>query len=129
MLRPPSGNAASGRAGTADAGGRKKPTVPFLSVEDLGSDPVTAKILGVDIRPSKYNDITVKLAVRGRSYFLGMKDNNPNYEVLFNGLGPDENKWMGQEILMGLEFNDFYEKQFITVFEAPAKGEKRKREK
>ena len=109
--------------------GRAKPTVPYLKVEDLQSDPVHAKILAVEAKASRFNDITVKLAVGGKPFFLGLKASNPNYEMLFNGFGDDERKWIGEEIMIGLQWNEFHEKNFINIFEAPAKDSGSKKKK
>jgi hypothetical protein len=107
----------SGRSGSQ----RPAPKVPFLKVEDLTEEPSRAKILGVQTQNTGFNDIIVKVAIRGKSYFFGLKASNQNYEALFDAFGDNENKWVGEEFLVGLNFNDFYEKQFVHVFEAPAK--------
>jgi hypothetical protein len=120
------GDQGQGGRGRGGARERQEPAVPFLKVEHLTNDPVTAKVLGVRTENVGWNDIVVKLAIKGRSFFLGLKADNPNYSVLINGLGRDENKWMGEEILIGNELNEFYEKNFVTVFEAPAKARKSK---
>src|SRR5258708_1618329 len=70
---------------------RTPPAVPFIGVEDLTSDPKTAKILAVQTQNTGFNDIIVKIAISGRSYFLGLKASNPNYETLFRAFGSDEN--------------------------------------
>jgi len=99
---------------------RKAPNVPFLGVEDFSSsgeeNAVDAKILGVAIPTSGFNDIVVKIKVNNKSYFLGLKASNENYETLFNAFGDDENKWVGEEFRIGLNFNEFYEKNFVHIF-------------
>jgi hypothetical protein len=106
------------------ARGRSAPSVPFLKVEDLTAEGKRAKILGVQSQRTKYNDLVVKLAIGGRSFFFGLRLSNPNFETLYEAFGADENKWVGQEFLIGLEWNDFYEKNFVRVLEAPAKKSK-----
>jgi len=99
---------------------RKPPQVPFVRVEDLREEPSRAKILGVVTQNTGFNDVIVKVAINGKSYFLGLKASNPNYEALFNAFGDNENKWVGEEFMIGLNWNDFYEKNFVHIFEAPA---------
>lgn len=103
---------------------RKPPNVPFIKVEDLSGETVTAKILGVQTTGTGFNDIIVKISVSGRNFFLGLKASNENYEKLFNGFGPDEKKWIGEHFSIGLNYNEFYEKNFVHIFDAPAPNEK-----
>jgi hypothetical protein len=113
------------RSTPVSGGGRAKPTVPFLKVEDLREEPVRAKILGVKTQDTGFNDLIVKVAIGGRSYFFGLKASNENYEQLFNAFGDDDNKWVGEEFLVGLKYNEFHEKNFVHIFKAPApKGKK-----
>jgi len=105
----------------ASRGNRKPPAVPFLRVEDLNPEEKNvAKILAVQTQNTGFNDVIVKIALGGRSYFFGLKASNPNYEALFNAFGENENKWVGESFTIGLNWNDFYEKNFVHVYEAPA---------
>jgi hypothetical protein len=115
-----------GNTGIGSGGSRKPPAVPFLKVEDLSKDPKTAKILAVATKDTGFNDLIVKVAISGRSYFFGLKASNPNYEALFNAFGGDENDWIGEEFTVGLNWNEFYEKSFVHVFSAQ-RGDKPKR--
>lgn len=128
MLPPVGGGKTQSQRGGGDnrGSGRRPstpPSVPFIKVEDLTQDPVTAKILGVQTQNTGFNDVIVKIAIRGRSFFFGLKASNPNYETLVKALGNDENAWMNAEFTIGLEFNEFYEKNFVNVFEVkPSDG-------
>jgi hypothetical protein len=126
LPRPGGGKSDSQRGG--GRGNRQAPAVPFLKVEDLTQDPKRAKILGVQTQNTGFNDVIVKIAIGGRSFFMGLKASNPNYEALFNAFGEDDNKWVGQEFMVGLNYNEFYEKNFVHIFEAPApeRGKKSK---
>jgi hypothetical protein len=99
---------------------RKTPQVPFLTVEDVSEEPKTAKILGVQTQNTGFNDVVVKIVMGSRSYFLGLKASNPNYETLVTALGYDEKTWVGREFTIGLNWNEFYEKNFVHVFEVIA---------
>jgi hypothetical protein len=130
MLPQPGGGKSESQRGNVGGGGKRTPpSVPFIKVEDLTEEPKRAKILGVTTKNAGFNDIIVKIAISGRSYFFGLKASNANYEALFNGFGDDENKWVGGEFLIGLNWNEFYEKNFVHVFEAPAKPPKKERAK
>ena len=107
---------------------RKPPQVPFVRVEDLREEPSRAKILAVVTQNTGFNDVIVKITINGKSYFLGLKASNPNYEALFNAFGDNENKWVGEEFMIGLNWNDFYEKNFIHIFECPAPKSRGKKE-
>lgn len=120
MLPQVGGGKPNDRQGQQGGGRRRPPAVPFLTVEDLKADPVRAKVLGLETKQTGFNDVIVKIAIGGKSFFMGLKASNPNYETLTNGLGFDENKWVGQEFLVGLQWNEFYEKSFVNVFDCPA---------
>ena len=126
MLPQPGGGKSETQRGNIGGGGKRSaPNVPFIKVEDLTEEPKLAKILAVQSKNTGFNDLIVKIAIGGRSYFFGLKSSNANYETLFNAFGDDEKKWIGQEFTIGLNWNDFYEKNFTHVFEAPAKDPKR----
>jgi hypothetical protein len=117
-------NAGGGGRG---GGGRPAPSVPYIKVEDLPSEEkVRAKILAVKTDNVGFNDAVIKIAMNGRSFFFGLKASNENYELLFKAFGSNENKWVGEEFFIGLQWNDFYEKNFIQVFDAPAPKSKGK---
>lgn len=120
MLPPVGGGKTQSQRNQPQGGGGRRPTppsVPFLKVEDLTNDPVTAKVLGVQTQNTGYNDVIIKVAIKGRSFFYGLKASNPAYETLTKALGHNDNDWMGAEFTVGLEWNEFYEKNFVTVFE------------
>jgi hypothetical protein len=121
-MLPPVGGGKTPSQRTGRKGGRggPAPNVPFITVENLSNDPVTAKILGVEAQTGGgFNDVIVKISIKGRSYFLGLKASNPNYETLINALGQDEKKWIDIEFTIGLNWNEFYEKNFVHIFECP----------
>lgn len=120
MLPPVGGGKTQSQRNQPQGGGGRRPTppsVPFLKVEDLTNDPVTAKVLGVQTQNTGYNDVIIKVAIKGRSFFYGLKASNPAYETLTKALGHNDNDWMGATFTVGLEWNEFYEKNFVTVFE------------
>lgn len=131
MLPQPSQGAGRTQGDSGARGRRRPPTVPFLTVENLTEEPKKAKILAVQTaNVGRFNDLVVKVAMGGTSYFMGLKTNNPNYEILFNKLGDKENDWVGREFLIGLEWNEFYEKNFATITEVlPDEKEGKKKAK
>lgn len=119
-----------GRTTSQGGSGRSKATVPFLRVEDLQKEPSRAKILAVQAQDgSGFNDLIVKISIDGKPFFFGLKTSNPNYETLFNAFGADDKKWIGEEFTVGLNWNEFHEKNFVHVFDAPAKKDGRKGKK
>src|SRR5205807_428893 len=94
--------------------------IPFLKVENLTQEPKRCKILAVkEDTDGKFNDYVLKLAIAGTSYFWGLRTNNPNFSILFNEFGAEENQWVGKEFLIHLEYDEFSEKQFPRVKMAP----------
>jgi hypothetical protein len=131
VMLPAPGNGRARSTTPSGGGGRAKPSVPFLKVEDLREEPSRAKILAVKTQDAGFNDCVVKVAIGGKSFFFGLKASNENYQALFDAFGDDDNKWIGEEFLIGLKYNDFYEKNFVHVFKAPApasEGRKKKSE-
>jgi len=129
MALPQPGGGRAKSTTPSGGGGRAKPTVPFLKVEDLREEPSRAKILAVKTQDAGFNDLVVKIAVNGKSFFFGLKASNENYQTLFDAFGDDDNAWVGEEFLVGLKYNEFYEKNFVHVFKAPAPTSERKSKK
>lgn len=110
---PKAGGSTGGKTSGTGAGS----PLPFLKVEDMTKEPRRCKILGVDANGAGFNDVVMKVHLAGRNFFFGLKANNPCYRTLIEGLGNDETKWADREFSIGMEYNDFYEKNYITVFE------------
>ena len=124
MLPPPKVGGQSDTKGRAANAGTQ---LPFLKVEDMTKEPRRCKILGVDANGAGFNDIVLKVHLAGRNSFLGLKANNPNYRTLIEGLGNDETKWKDREFSIGMEYNEFYDKNYIHIFEVyPAAAAERK---
>lgn len=100
-----------------------------LRVDDLSKDPVEAKILMVksDLDGKYGAQVIAKIAIKGdtKFWYLDIKK-NPNYRLMVAKFGQDENEWVDQRILLGLEKDDFNDQFFVRVT-FPAK-EKRARE-
>ncbi len=117
------------RGNTGGGGGRTPPTVPFIKVENLTQEPKRAKILAVKTKDTGFNDMILKIGIGGTSYFFGLKASNENYETLWKAFGDNDTDWIGQEFSIGLQWNEFYEKNFVQVFEAFGGKEKGKKPK
>lgn len=127
MLPQPGGGKTPSQRQSRNA--RGGPNVPFLTVEDVSQDPQPAKILAVITENTGYNDIIVKIQLGARRFFWGLKASNPNYETLFRTFGPNSDKWLDEEINIGLKFNETYEKNFVELFDMPAGKDGRKSKK
>lgn len=93
------GNNRGGRRGGLD----------FINAQELTSTGQEAKILMV-----KYNaeskGISLKLAFQAKIKFLYVKANkntDPNYKLLYETFGPDENNWVDQRILLSAKQDPF----------------------
>ena len=98
-----------------------------LKVEDLSMDPRSAKIQMVkaDLEGRFGAQVIVKLSVNGMTkfWYLNIKT-NPNYQLLVAKFGHDENDWAGEQILLGLVQDGFYDQYLIRV-SFPAKSAKK----
>ena len=108
---------------------RRPGQLRYLKVDDVTTDPQTAKVLGVKVdEEGRYGTrVVLKLTFKGQTMFwgLGIKK-NPNYDLLVGKFGHDENDWVGRHILLSAEQDEFSENFFIRVSfpageEAPSK--------
>lgn len=113
MALPTGGNSNSGSR-RADRGG-----VPKLQITDLSRTPKEAKITGVKAVEGQYGaQVLCKLAIGGESrlwYLTADIKKNPNYKLLIDKFGTEENDWMNQTILLGTVTDDVTEQAFIRV--------------
>jgi len=92
----------------------------------LTQQPKEAKIL--DVRLDSENKfgprVILKIAIGGSTRFFGVNlKKNPNYQILLDKFGRDENEWVGQKILIGLEKDEFTENYYSRItFPTSAKG-------
>jgi hypothetical protein len=97
----------------------------FLSNADLSTSPKEAKILAVKVdRDHKFGpSVVLKLSLNGETRFwtLNIKK-NPNFPILENKFGNDENDWVGQKILLQLEQDEFSD-QYYSRVSFPSKKE------
>lgn len=97
---------------------RSRNGMRYVKNEDLNLTPIAAKIQSVKYEPeAKFGPrVLLKLAMKGETYFWGVTTKkNPNYNFLEQQFGHDENDWIGQEILLGLEQDEFTEQYFPRV--------------
>lgn len=109
----------SGNSNRSNSGGRSsnkgKPSgIQWLRNEDCSTDRTTAKIIGVKVGADNFgNDVVnLKIAFKGQTFLDGIRTNNPNLEILTHAFGDDENGWVGQELLIYLEEDDFSGKKY-----------------
>ncbi len=99
-----------------------------LRVEDLSTTPRDAKIIAVkaDLEGRFGAQVIAKLAVNGdtKFWYLSIKK-NPNYKLLVEKFGHDENDWAGQKILLATQQDEFSDQYFVRVsFPQEAKTKK-----
>jgi hypothetical protein len=92
----------------------------WIKTETLSTTPEEAKILMV-----RYNEegqfgaqVELKLAFKGQIYFWGLRPqmkNSPNYRLLKERFGSNENDWVDQRILLLLEQDQFSGRYFPRV--------------
>jgi hypothetical protein len=103
------------------SGSRKRTGgMDWLKNEDLSKTPKEAKILGVRLdSENRYGPrVNVKLALDGKIKFWGVptaKSKSPNYRLLLDKFGADENDWIDKRILLLLEQDEFSGQWFARV--------------
>lgn len=100
--------------------GKRAGGMEWLKNEDLSKTAKEAKILGVRLdSENRYGPrVNVKLAIDGKIKFWGIptkKSNSPNYRLLLDKFGADENDWVNQRILILLEQDEFSGQWFPRV--------------
>lgn len=105
-------------SGSSSGGGRTQKPSNRLHVNDLSKQPRDAKIVMVKADPSgRYGpQVICKIAVNGeiKFWYLDIKK-NPNYKLLVDKFGNEENDWAGEKILLGTEQDSFSDNYFIRV--------------
>jgi hypothetical protein len=99
-----------------------------LHQTDLSKTPREGKIIMVKADPNgRFGaQVICKVAVNGeiKFWYLDIKK-NPNYRLLVEKFGNDENDWVNQKILLGLDLDEFSDNYFVRVsFPATEKGRK-----
>lgn len=111
--------AAGESTGKGGGSARNNPNrIPFLKAEHLSMQPQDAKILMVRNDPeNKFGKaVILKISLGGKPYFWTLKINgNPNYQLLIQKFGPEENDWMGQPIRLHNVFDEYWETYYPTV--------------
>jgi hypothetical protein len=105
---------------TPAAGKKRTGGMEWLKNEDLSKTPKEAKILGVRLDgENRYGPrVNVKLALEGKIKFWGIptaKSKSPNYRLLLDKFGADENDWVDKRILILLEQDEFSGQWFPRV--------------
>jgi len=112
-MLPPAGGT------TGNSGGRKPRTgVPFLTFDMLSTTAMEAKILNIKVdTENRFGpSVILKLALDGKIVLWTVRiKNNPNYTLLTDHFGHDENEFVGQKILLHMEKDDFSEQYFPRV--------------
>jgi hypothetical protein len=99
----------------------------WLKVEMLSKQPKEAKILMVKAGEGKFGaKVTLKMAFDGQTVYDSITvKNNPNYVALEAAFGNDENDWINQKVLIGLE-QDGFSDQFFKRYSVATNGKKGK---
>lgn len=101
----------------------KKDGIPTLTNEQLSTSAKKVKILGIKAVDGRFGkQIKAKVAVDGSMYFWYLNLKSPQWEVLKGKFGLDENEYVGVEVLLSLEKDDFEERYFVAVDFPKVKG-------
>jgi hypothetical protein len=107
-----------GDAGSNSTKPKRAGAMEYLQNEALSKQPKEAKILAIKADPdNKYGArVILKLAFEGKIVFWGVNiKKNPNYQLMLDKFGDDENDWTDQRILIHLEQDEFSGQYFARV--------------
>jgi len=110
-------------------GGRSANGMTYLTNEMLSTTAKAAKIIAVRAdSENKYGPrVILKLALDGQTIFWGVNiKKNPNYTLLEEKFGLDENEWVDKNIQLFLAKDDFSGQYFARV-QFPANEQRRPR--
>jgi hypothetical protein len=104
----------------------RKPQVPegqrmgtFIAADDLEKGENRAVIVGIREAPANmdYSEYLLTLQLGKREFVMGLKSDTSTYELLVNGLGEDETKWAGREIMIRARYSKKYPDGFVEPVE------------
>lgn len=109
--------------------GKKAGGFDYINTTDLDTDPVSARILAVKQTEGQYGKkVVLKLAYKGDTKLMSFslkKNSNgefsPNVKFFINQFGQEENDWIGKDITLCREQDEFTG-QFWPKVGLPAKG-------
>lgn len=108
--------------GSQDTGSRKRSkqgALTYLTNDMLSSKEVrTGKILATKLdEENRFGArVILKMAFEGKTVFYGVNiKKNPNYKLLLDQFGREENDWVGNTIGLKLEKDEFTDGYFARV--------------
>lgn len=103
---------------------RRKGGMEYLKAEDLSTSPREARIVAVKFDPD-HNfgpSVVVKLALDGKVKFWTLRiRKNPNYQILLEAFGRDENSWVEKKVHLWNQEDEFSGQYFPRVGVVPKK--------
>lgn len=109
--------------------GKRTGGMVYLTNEMLSTKTTTAaRILAVKLDDeNRYGArVVLKMVLDGNTVYWGVNiKKNPNYKLLEKEFGREENDWVGKDIFLQLEKDDFSESYFARVTFAEKKGRTR----
>lgn len=121
-MLPKPGAQNNGQGQQGGGGGRQRSGLPYVNESNLSLDKKRCRVLAVKLNDApvregqrRFSDVIVKFAMGGDMYLLGLKTDNPNYEILCKAFGEDDNRWLEREFFMYLEEDDFDKRRWVRV--------------
>lgn len=113
----PQGDSPSNNKQTSN---RRKGGMEYITNEVLSTQPREAKVIAVKYDPdNRYGArVVLKLAIDGQTKFWGVpvnKAKSPNFRILTEAFGFEENDWVGKVITLQLEQDDFSNQYFVRA--------------
>ena len=104
---------------TDNKGKKYQGGMDYLKNDDLNKDKKEAKILGVKATKTRFGPrVIVKIAFNGGTKFWSLNtdiENSPNYRLMIEKFGRDENDWIDKRVFLFLEQDEFSGNWFPRV--------------
>ena len=121
-MLPRAGASSQNQAASGGGGGRQRSGLPYITEAQLSFDKKRCRVMAVKVNDTpikegqrRYSDVVVKFAMGGEMFLLGLKADNPNYELLVKAFGDDDNRWPDREFFMYVEEDEFDKRRWMRV--------------
>lgn len=119
-MLPNAGSPQQGKrgGGSGSRGGGPGGALPYLNADMLSETPKEARILMVRNEPQHRfgPSVVVKIVLEGKTMLWTLNiSNNPNFGILVNKFGKNEDEWVDKRILLLLEKDEFSEQYNIRT--------------
>jgi len=108
-------------------GARKNTGFPMLSTDKATTDQQPGRIVGARVEDDKYRNgqqlVALKVQFKSQMYLYNLRTNNPVLDTLAEAWGDDEQGWIGKDVVIFNEEDDFNGKLWLRLEPAEEKND------